>query len=211
MTTEKQGTPSPQSASAKPRLWPAIVTGVLFFCWLAYLIFLVFTLPHAPGGGPVILSRPQFLVSDLDIVAQIEGPDGPVVIREVFYPKKGAPQPGQRILVTNLAECGPYKHSREGGKPEKVLADYTGPGLYILALRPTELLSCVHLVGMLSLASTASASTACLPGPELDTALSYKVVPTPPSPGYWLGAPRIYHAIPATLAQLKVITAEKLP
>ena len=100
-----QPSPAPQPAAAKPRVWPAVVSGLLFFGWLGYLIFLVVTLPQAPGGGPVVLSRPQFLVSDLDVSANITDLRGPVVIEEVFYPREGGPSPGQKIVVSNLAKC----------------------------------------------------------------------------------------------------------
>jgi hypothetical protein len=101
----------PAPVPARPTRWQAVaavVTGCLFFSWLSYLIFLWWTLPHAPGGGPVVLSRPQFLVSPLDVIAQIDSPTGPVTIKEIFYPKSEQnPLIGQEIRVTNLAECRP--------------------------------------------------------------------------------------------------------
>ena len=88
----------------------AVVTGVLFFSWLSYLIFLWWTLPHAPGGGPVVLSRPQFLISNDDVIAQIDSLTGPVTIKEVVFPTKSpreAALRGQTIRVTNLRQCRP--------------------------------------------------------------------------------------------------------
>ncbi len=136
-------------------MWPAVVSGLLFFGWLGYLIFLVVTLPQAPGGGPVVLSRPQFLVSDLDVSANITDLRGPVVIDEVFYPREGGPSPGQKIVVSNLAKCAP---------------DWRGPGRYILALRPTGLAYGAWLTGLLATPGAGPLQALCLPGVDVGTA-----------------------------------------
>jgi hypothetical protein len=101
----------------KQRLW-LFVSVSLFFGWLTWLFYLALTVTH-----PIVLSRPQFLVSTLDIVAdisEVQGKPSPhVLVRGVCWPvavRKSLP--GQTIAVTNLAEC-------EG---------WRGAGTYILAL-----------------------------------------------------------------------------
>jgi hypothetical protein len=89
-----------------------------FFAWIGYLLFLTITTRTS-----VVLSRPQFLVSTLDVVAQIDSPEGgKVKVEEVSWPK-GDPDhlKGKEINVsTNFADCD----------------GWTGPGKYILALAP---------------------------------------------------------------------------
>jgi len=191
--------PVQEQAPPRPPVWPAVVTGALFFGWLAYLIFLVLTLPYAPGGGPVVLSRPQFLVSELDVIAQIDSVRGPVVIEEVVNPareRKGR-LVGQKIVVTNLAKCGPLH--------EDLPRDYTGPGRYILALRWTGLVYGARLAGLMGLPGEGLWLTTAVPPPDVETAVSYEVVRTPPSPGFRMGPPRLYRAIEENVAQLRQI------
>jgi hypothetical protein len=187
--------PQPQATPARPLIWPAVVTGTLFFGWLGYLLFLVLTLPSAPGGGPVVLSRPQFLVSDLDVIAEVLSLKGPVNIKEVVNPpsERHGSLKGKSIVVTNLAKCGP------SGR------DYTGPGEYILALRPTGLIYGATLVGLLGVPGDGGWLALAVPPLDVATAVSYEVVPTPPSPGFRLGPPRLYRAIKENVAQLRQI------
>jgi len=90
----------------------------LFAAWIGYLAFLVLTTRHL-----VVLSRPQFLVADLWVVAQVDHLDGPVKVTEVVYAhpnaKADAPKEGTTIEVKNLAECK---------------KDFGQPGAYILPL-----------------------------------------------------------------------------
>ena len=62
----------------------AVVAG-LFLCWLGYLTYLVVITP----GDPVLLCRPQFLVSEVDVIAKIDDPNQPVTIEEVLFPAAG--------------------------------------------------------------------------------------------------------------------------
>jgi len=200
-------TPAPQPPIPRPRppFWTVPVTGLLFVAWLGYLVYLVITLPHAPGGGPVVLSRPQFGYSQLDVIAQVESIAGPVVIKEVLYPSflRQSPLVGQRIVVTNLDLC------RDKGNGA---SDFSGPGPYILALRPTDLTYAAGITGLgLSPAGVSLLQAVSQPPPEVGFTLSYEVQPTPPSPGFpdpggrRPGPPRIYRDIDATRAQLKQI------
>jgi hypothetical protein len=94
----------------------------LFAVWIVYLAYLAVTASH-----PVVLSRPQFAVAPLWVVVHVDGPNGPVTVREVVYAappiRAKAPKAGKTIEVKNLAEC------KEGWK---------GPGEYILPLSGDE-------------------------------------------------------------------------
>jgi hypothetical protein len=81
----------------------------------------------ATATQPVVLSRPQFLVSQFDVIAQVEqGKDGPgaeVTVREVRWPAKGMEDlVGKKITILNIKQCDGWQ----------------GPGSYILPLRKTD-------------------------------------------------------------------------
>jgi hypothetical protein len=167
-----------------------ILTAVLFLGWLGYLTYLVVCRPHTPGGllgafegRPLTLSRPQFLVSTLDVVAEVSGQKGAkVVVKEVLFPKSNAPvKPGDEIHVENIDHCRSL--SDPLAKDVNPTPDYRGPGEYLLALQPLD---------------------------PHDTH-RYEVVPTPPSPGYPtsqgvnFGLPRLYPATKEMLAEYREI------
>jgi len=106
----------------RPSIAPLAVAAGLFAAWIGYLAFLALTTSH-----PVVLSRPQFFVADLWVVADVESPDGPVTVREVVYAvppaRAAAPKEGAVIRVRNLADC-----KKEGASQ----------GRYILPLVPDE-------------------------------------------------------------------------
>jgi hypothetical protein len=94
------------------------IAAVLFLGWLGWLAYLAFTTTR-----PVVLSRPQLLVSTLDVIAQVSSrdsaPDPDVVVEEVHWPpSRQAELVGHALTVTNLAAC----------------QGWTGPGIYILPL-----------------------------------------------------------------------------
>jgi hypothetical protein len=101
--------------------WPTVrlvVATALFIAWLGWLSFLVLTASH-----PVVLSRPQLLVSNLVVVAQIDAAQAAepkVAIKKVSWPddERASALGGKTIIVTNLAEAD----------------GWTGPGAYILPL-----------------------------------------------------------------------------
>jgi hypothetical protein len=103
---------------------------VLFATWIGWLVYLVYSMKASlpPGATrPVVLSRPQFLVSSLDVIAfvpSIEIDPVGVTIREVAWPQTTAAQElvGKDIEISRLPDC------RE---------DWIGPGEYILALEPS--------------------------------------------------------------------------
>jgi hypothetical protein len=108
-----------------------LVTVLLFAGWIGYLAYQVVTRPHAPNGQPLVVSRPQVLTSELDVVAEVPEGEGAVEveIKEVLYPKKNAPvKVGDKLKVTNIAAC----HPPRGKDPPR---DWTGPGAYLLPLK----------------------------------------------------------------------------
>jgi hypothetical protein len=174
----------------KPVAARLILTVILFLGWLCYLGYLVVCRPHTPGGlrgafegRPLTLSRPQFLVSTLDVIADVSGEKGEkVVVKEVLFPKSGASvSAGETIQVEGIDRCRavPDPLAKEADPPP----DYSGPGLYLLALQ----------------------------APNPDDPHRFEVVPTPPSPGFRLsqgvnfGPPRIYPATEEMLAEYRQI------
>jgi hypothetical protein len=181
-------TPTPSPSRAPRRLQPAairlVALALLFMAWLGYLAYLVVKMPHTATGEPLILSRPQLLVSQLDVIAEVDaakdvsGPSPEVTIKEILFPKTGAPvKVGDKVHVVGLKECRRPPHDAE--KTSDVPPDWTGPGRYLLPLQQ------------------ANADT-------------YRVVPTPPSPGFpptrdRAGPPRIYPATAAARAEYQAI------
>lgn len=96
------------------------LTVLLFAGWLGYLAYLAATTTH-----PIVLSRPQFLMSTFDVVAQVDAEDHlpapKVTIQEVSWPAgEQSKWAGKTVEVTNL-------HQAVG---------WQGPGEYILPLIP---------------------------------------------------------------------------
>jgi hypothetical protein len=100
------------------------VSVLLFAAWLGYLLLLVLMTRHT-----IVLSRPQFLVSDLWVLAEVTGEDRPdrkAKVLELFWYRSPADLKlkDQTITVANLPEAGPQ--------------GYIGPGKYMLALQKKE-------------------------------------------------------------------------
>jgi hypothetical protein len=97
-----------------------VLAAALFLGWIGWLGYLAATTTH-----PEVLSRPQFLVSNLYAVADLTGPaerpDATVTLREVGGPARDLAglHPGDSLLVGNLP---------------KVNRGWSGPGRYILPL-----------------------------------------------------------------------------
>src|SRR5262249_27875503 len=128
---------------------------------------------------PVVLSRPQLLVSHLDIIAEVTDPDREVVVEEVLFVEDGEPRPevGDKLRVANLRLCKRLPQSNE--QPEGVPLDWTGPGRYLPPLQPRG------------------------------DGQSAIVVAIPPSPGFppgepgGIGPPRIYPDTPEVREQYR--------
>src|SRR5205085_4072804 len=90
--------------------------------WIGWLIFLA-----ASTTGEPVLSRPQFLVADLCVIAGLKGdadhPAAEVVVHQVVWSAglAGQERGGNHLTVANLPESGPK-------------LGWNGPGDYVLAL-----------------------------------------------------------------------------
>jgi hypothetical protein len=100
----------------KPAAARLMVCVILFAAWMGWLAYLA-----ATAAQPIVLSRPQFLVSTLDVIAEVDQiePGSEITVREVHWPDADrAKLQDKRIKVVNLADC----------------TGWNGPGLYILPL-----------------------------------------------------------------------------
>jgi hypothetical protein len=95
----------------------AILTAGLFFAWIGWLAYLAVT-----ATRPIVLSRPQFLVSNVDVIAQVDqgktGPSREVTIEQIYWQQNKELSLDNKISVTNLEACSGWQ----------------GPGRYILPL-----------------------------------------------------------------------------
>lgn len=118
------------SASTRPtemntrRVWLLALAAGLFAAWIGYLAYLAITTTAHPT---YVLSRPQFLVADYWIVAEVKDLEQPIKIADVVYVRPAAkdkqPQKGEEVKLSNLSECREY---------------WIGSGNYILPLMRTE-------------------------------------------------------------------------
>jgi hypothetical protein len=113
--------------SARLRL---ILAAGAFLTWIGWLIYLAATTTR-----PIVLSRPQFLQADLDVIAELaeveNHPDPKVRVVEVYWPKDARDKPLGHIPVPELSELD--KHQ-----------GYSGPGRYILPLQKATADKTVH-------------------------------------------------------------------
>jgi hypothetical protein len=98
-----------------------VLAASLFAAWIGCLVYLASTTTH-----PVVLSRPQFLESDLDVIADVKGdadhPSPTVTVVKVVWPKSRRDEKLTSLTLANLADL-----SSQNG--------WQGPGRYILPLR----------------------------------------------------------------------------
>jgi hypothetical protein len=109
--------------------WRLAVAVVLFFCWIGYLAYLAATTTQ-----PTVLSRPQFLIADLYVVAVLaadpatpQEPTNEVTVKKVIWSAKGEDFKQPKMTVENLKTL-----AQLGG------CGWEGPGEYILALSRTK-------------------------------------------------------------------------
>jgi hypothetical protein len=102
-----------------PRL-RLILAAVLFAGWIGWLAYLAVTTTH-----PVVLSRPQFLVAGLDVIAELKAdgdhPDPHIRRVHVLWPRDRKDQVPRELDLANLKELT----SANG---------WQGPGAYLLPL-----------------------------------------------------------------------------
>jgi hypothetical protein len=198
----------------RPIVLRFVATAVPFALWIFYLFYLYLHLPNSPNGLPVLLSRPQLLVSALDVVAAMEDDDRTVPLSDLLGPGEGADAGGlaagagfMRVGVTARVATikqvlYPASSSLTPGRicvvtnfeaceiPGKAGRPPTPPKP--LPKKLSELGSCL------------------LPLRTFDNGLTWEVVPLPPSPGYRDPGRRpndyrIYPANDETLAQYRQI------
>jgi hypothetical protein len=97
-----------------------LVAAVLFVGWMSWLVYLA-----ATGTDDVVLSRPQFLVANVHLVATVQdergAPAARVTVKKVYWATGVKDKLDGQITVENLPEC----LAGQG---------WTGPGEYILPL-----------------------------------------------------------------------------
>jgi hypothetical protein len=169
-----------------------IVAASLFAGWILYLAYLAVTAGTQPisRNGPIVLSRPQLLISNYVIVAQLDEADdaadpSQVSTIEIDSPKQNDGQKQTiRVRVTLDQVIWP---ERQDGQQRAIRVTspsacqgWAGPGRYILPLIKT--------------------------GGEENT---YELAPVPRSPGIEQHFPRIYPATEQTRTQLDEVLKEK--
>jgi membrane protein implicated in regulation of membrane protease activity len=172
-----------------PKLLRLTVAAALFAAWMGYLSYLVYALPRALQGNdlPLELSRPQILVSDLDIVGAIEDKEGQVKVNDVLYASKDQvpPEKGTTIKVVNLESV------------RKLVKVKDINGEHWEERKPA------------ALDNLATLGPCLLPLKRTYDGTAFQVVPLPPAPGTSLTSPRIYPAIPEVLAEYRSIQKQK--
>jgi hypothetical protein len=112
------------------KVW-LLVTAALFVAWMTYLIVLAATHRHtATHYHTAVLSRPQFLVSQLDVIAHFDSADelqsDPITVKDVRYTIPALEKVDlikDPLPVVNLASCS---------------ESWDGPGDYILPLEQVQ-------------------------------------------------------------------------
>jgi hypothetical protein len=111
----------------KPAAGRLILVTLLFVAWLGYLVFLVATRPKKDDGTPLVVSRPQVLTSEVDVIAEINDPHGDATVAEVLWPENAPLKEGEKIKIEGVAD------SRQPGRGAP--ADWSGAGFYLVPLR----------------------------------------------------------------------------
>lgn len=119
-----------------PAAFRLLLSAALFVAWLGYLGYLIATRPVTAAGAPLVVSRPQVLTSEIDIIAEIDDPQSQAIVREVLYPANAAIKPGDRLTIGRLADArGPVRYQGHTPPP-----DFSaGVRLYLVPLRSSLL------------------------------------------------------------------------
>jgi hypothetical protein len=114
----------------RPAVARLVFFTVLFVGWLGYLFYLV------QLGKPLVLSRPQFLVSHFDVIATIEGADH-VKVQDVLYPQG---EEARQLLARGAIQVGNLDACRVAapeGEKEALFSEEKDRGkTFLLPLRP---------------------------------------------------------------------------
>lgn len=141
-----------------------VVSAALFLAWIAFLAYLVAVTRH-----PIILSRPQILVSDLCVLADVDEQDSQqtseVHVVEVLWASDNDKSlEGQLLVLSDLADLGQAQ-------------GWAGKGRYLLPLtkRKLEKQSTYELTPMPLMPGFQATVTAELAdaGPNLDQVAGY--------------------------------------
>src|SRR4051812_4381502 len=101
-------------SAGKARLTAA---AIVFVAWLGWLMVLALT-----AGKPTVVSRPQFLVADLYVVAELQdGKHKPVALQAQTFALGPVPQPGLLTSVPWAALVNRPKELAGPGPSEEVL------------------------------------------------------------------------------------------
>jgi hypothetical protein len=171
------------------------VFALLFAAWMGYLAHLVLE-----SRSPVILSRPQFLIANVVVTADVQQPaDAPVqvTIRKVWWPHALADHlTGQTIYLPSAVPV------YQGCTAALVVPPFVNPAASIfVALQAPAALYVTACEGW------QGPGQYILPLEQV-SGKSFRVAPIPPSPGFYMPRPRIYPDTPEVEAQLPEI--EKL-
>jgi len=97
-----------------------VVSAALFASWIAFLGYLVFT------SSKVILSRPQFMIAQMYVVAEVREGNAEVVIDQVLWSaRKVDAKLDKNLTLPEITACG----KKQGNQ---------GPGKYLLPLQRTS-------------------------------------------------------------------------
>ena len=90
----------------KPNRLKLLLALTLFLSWICYLGFLVIHTTRGIDGKPVRLSRPQFLISQLDLIIKPQMQENTVLaqVTEVLYSALNdkTPKVGDIVTINNL-------------------------------------------------------------------------------------------------------------
>jgi hypothetical protein len=109
-----------------------IVAAVAFVAWIGWLFYLARPYLAEP---PITLSRPQFLKSQVAVVAHVESADKPVTILEVREGDDTVLKAGDEIAVENLDQSLTKPAPAPSAKGEsKDPGEWETPGDFIIPL-----------------------------------------------------------------------------
>jgi hypothetical protein len=107
-----------------------ILVLLLFALWVGFLGVLA-----VKTADPIILSRPQILVSTLDVIAEVSETSGKasprIQIQEVHWPKQAERLVGQEIEVANLPAASGWR-----GAGRYIVPLVQQDGVYLVASVP---------------------------------------------------------------------------
>jgi hypothetical protein len=142
----------------------------LFAGWVGYLAYLA-----AFTRDAVVLSRPQFLASDVDVVVTALEEPNQVRVEEVLFPADGGDSLKNTVItVSNLNKC----RAPDGRSPKDWPAAAAG-GRYLLPLKDRAKVA--YLV--LGAAAAQARRLQPLKAPSARPG-DFEVVAVPPSPGF---------------------------